>query len=161
MAEDVKKAIYSLYIFYFSRIGQTPIHVSARDKREEIYLMNRMRICRGLLTGAFVLAAAGFALANEVVINNQAKLGSGPELRPGTYRLKLIKNHDTSEVAFYKSGNLVIQVPVVTVAETEKSPRTEVHYETLDQAKVISQIRIAGWKETLVFKAQSNTPAAE
>ena len=123
--------------------------------------MNDKTIHQVLLTTIFVLAAAGFTLAHEVVISDKAKLGNGPELQPGTYQIELIKNQDTSEAAFYKAGDLVIRVPVMIVAESEKSRQTEVHYETLDQGRVINQIRVAGWKETLVFRAQPKTSATE
>ena len=68
--------------------------------------MNDKTIHQALLTTIFVLAAAGFTLAHEVVISDQAKLGNGPELQPGSYQIELIKNQDTSEVAFYKAGDL-------------------------------------------------------
>ena len=123
--------------------------------------MNDKTIHQVLLTTIFVLAAAGFTLAHEVVISDQAKLGNGPELQPGSYQIELIKNQDTSEAAFYKAGDLVIRVPVMIVAESEKSRQTEMHYETLDQGRVINQIRVAGSKETLVFRAQPKTSATE
>ena len=123
--------------------------------------MNDKAIHQALFTTIFVLAAAGFTLAHEVVISDQAKLGNGPELQPGSYQIELIKNQDTSEAAFYKAGDLVIRVPVIIVAESEKSRQTEVHYETLDQGRVINQIRVAGWKEKLVFRAQPKTSVTE
>lgn len=114
--------------------------------------MNRRTISRLLTTVVFALAAAGFSWAHEVTITYQSKLGNGPELQPGTYRVELIKNQETSEAAFYDGDQLVAQVPITIVVESEKSPQTEVHYETLDSGRVISQIRVAGWKERLVFR---------
>ena len=113
---------------------------------------------RLLATVVFVFVAAGLTLAREVMITYQAKLGEGPELQPGTYQVELIKNQETSEVAFYQEDDLVAQVPVTIVTESEKSNRTEVHYETLDGGRVINQIRVAGWKERLVFREPTPTP---
>jgi len=113
---------------------------------------------RLLATVVFVFVAAGLTLAREVTMTYQAKLGEGPELQPGTYRVELIKNQETSEVAFYQEDDLVAQVPVTIVTESEKSNRTEVHYETLDGGRVINQIRVAGWKERLVFREPTPTP---
>jgi len=113
---------------------------------------------RLLATVVFVFVAAGLTLAREVTMTYQAKLGEGPELQPGTYQVELIKNQETSEVAFYQEDDLVAQVPVTIVTESEKSNRTEVHYETLDGGRVINQIRVAGWKERLVFREPTPTP---
>jgi len=106
----------------------------------------------------FVLVAASLTLAHEVKIGYQARLGNGPELQPGTYRLEVVKNQDTSEAVFYKGKELVIRVPITIAAESDKCRRTEVHYELLDSGHVINQIRIEGWKERLVFREPAQTP---
>jgi len=121
--------------------------------------MNLRVIVRVLGIVAVLLAGIGVSLADEVVITYQAKLGSGPELQPGTYRVEIVKNQDLSEAAFYRGDELIAQVSVAIVVESQKSRHTEVHFENLDNGRVINQIRVAGWKETLVFREP--TPASQ
>ena len=113
---------------------------------------------RFLMAVVFVLVSAGITLAHEVKIDHRAKLGNGPELQPGTYRLELMKTQDTSEAAFYQGGDLVTRVPITISVEPNKSRQTEVHYELLDGGHVINQIRVEGWKERLVFSERAQTP---
>jgi hypothetical protein len=120
--------------------------------------MNYRMMYRGLVTFIIVLVAAGLALAHEVTISYQAKLGNGPALQPGTYRLEVVKNQGASEAAFYQGKELVIRVPVTLVVESKKTPQTEVHYETLESGRVINQIRVEGWRERLVFGERPPTP---
>jgi len=128
--------------------------VKHRRKNQEVFTMNRKTISRALATVVFALAAASLSWAHEVNIMYQAKLGNGPELQPGTYRLEIVKSPELSEAAFYRDGELIAQVPITIVAESEKSSHTEVHYESLDTGRVINQIRVVGWKDRLVFRAQ-------
>jgi len=114
--------------------------------------MNYRMMRRAAMTAILVLTGAGLALAHEVKISYEAKLGNGPGLQPGTYRVEVVKGQDSTEAAFYQGKDLVAQVPVKIVAESEKTRQTEVHYETLDNGRVINQIRVAGWKERLVFR---------
>lgn len=64
-----------------------------------------------------------YRLFQEVTIVNLAKLGKGPQLVPGRYKVEVIKNQDSSEVAFYKGKHLVARVPATFTGETTK-PRT-------------------------------------
>jgi hypothetical protein len=121
--------------------------------------MEHRMMYRTLAVVVFVLAAVGLALAHEVKISYRARLGNGPELQPGTYRLEVVKNQDTSEAAFYKGKDLVIRVPITIAADSVKSEQTEVHYELLDSGRVINQIRLGGWKDRLVFREPAQTPA--
>ncbi|HEV2425122.1 MAG TPA: hypothetical protein VGZ29_09880 [Terriglobia bacterium] len=120
--------------------------------------MKRRAIVRVVGLVAFLLAGAGIGLAHEVFITYQAKLGNGPELQAGTYRVEIVKNQDLSEVAFYQGKELIAQVPITIVMESQKSRHTEVHFESLDNGRVINQIRVAGWKETLVFREPAPAP---
>jgi len=120
--------------------------------------MDRKMMYRTLAGVVFVLVAASLTLAHEVIIGNRARLGNGPELQPGTYRLEVIKNQGTSEAAFYKGGDLVVRVPITIAAESEKSRHTEVHSEVLESGRVINQIRLAGSKERLVFSELAPAP---
>jgi len=114
--------------------------------------MDNRKMYRVLSTVVFVLVFAGITLAHEVTITEPAKLGNGPEIQPGTYRVEVVKNQDTSEAVFYKGRDLVVRVPVTLAEESTKSRQTEVHFDILDSGRLITQIRVAGWKERLVFK---------
>ena len=120
--------------------------------------MNRRTISHVMAIVVFVLAAGAVSLAHDVTITYHVKLGNGPELQPGTYRVELMKNQEISEASFYDGDELVARVPMTIILESDKSPQTEVHYETLDTGRVINQIRVAGWKETLVFREPPQTP---
>jgi hypothetical protein len=114
--------------------------------------MHRRSEFRILSVAVLMVFAACLASAHEVTITSQSKLGSGPMLKPDTYRLELVKNSDSSEVLFYKGAKLVLRTPVSLAEETVKPKMTEVHCEDLDAKRVITRIRVQGWKESLVFK---------
>jgi len=121
-------------------------------------MSKRMR-CRILSALVCTLVFVSIASAHEVSIMHQAKVGSGPELQPGTYRVEIVKNQDSAEVRFFQGGDLVLQAPVTLTKENVKSNFTEVHYEQVDGGRVITKIRLAGSKEGLAFK--QDTPRAE
>jgi hypothetical protein len=100
----------------------------------------------------FTIVLTCSASAHEVTIINESKLRNGSMLKPDTYRLEVVKNQDASEALFYKGSNLVLRTPVTLTAEADKSKRTEVHSEGVDAERVITMIRVQGWKESLVFK---------
>jgi hypothetical protein len=136
------------------RIGAGGEKLQRRFKPMENRMMYRM-----LAAVVFMLVAASFTFAHEVKIGERARLGDGPELKPGTYRLELVKNQDTSEAVFYKDEDLVARVPITVVKESDKSRQTEVHSELLDGGRVINEIRVAGWRERLLFREPGQTPA--
>jgi hypothetical protein len=100
----------------------------------------------------FTIVLTCSASAHEVTITNESKLGSGSVLKPDTYRLEVVKNQDASEALFYKGSNLVLRTPVTLAEEADKSKLTEVHFEGVDAERVITRIRVRGWKESLIFK---------
>lgn len=122
--------------------------------------MNSRNIYRLLFAGVLVLVSTGIALAHDVRLFDPAKLANGPELQPGTYRVEVVKGQDASEALFYKGKDLVVRVPVKLVQESAKSPHTAIHLDTIDGARVITQIRVAGWKESLVFERTAQEPVA-
>ena len=113
--------------------------------------MSKRMMYRILSALVCTLVFVSIATAHEVSITYRANVGNGAELQPGTYRVEVVKNHDSSEVLFYKGGDLWLRAPVTLAAETKKAQQTEIHYEELDHGKVITQIRLEGSKESLVF----------
>ena len=113
--------------------------------------MNNRTKFRILAPLVFTLVLACFASAREVIITDHAKLGNGPRLEPGAYRIEIVKDQAPPEVLFYKGGDLVLRNPVTLAEETGKSRHTEVHCENRDGGPVITWIRVQGWRESLVF----------
>lgn len=93
-----------------------------------------------------------------VQIVEQARLGNGPELQPGDYRVTLVENSNSTEVAFYRNGKLVAQVPVQVVDGGNKFSETEVHSNT--DTHSITEIRLKGWSQRLVFTATDTSTNA-
>jgi len=114
---------------------------------------------RILSTLVCALVFVSIAAAHEVSITNRAKVGNGPELQPGTYRVEVVKNQDSAEVRFFKGGDLVATAPATLTQEAAKCAATEIHTEEADGGWVITKIRLQGSKESLVFKP--DTPKAE
>jgi hypothetical protein len=108
-----------------------------------------------ICTFVFVSIAA----AHEVRISPLAKVGNGPELQAGTYRVEVVKNQDSVEVHFYQEGEVVATAPAVLAKEAAKSNFTKVYSEKVDGGQMITKIWLQGSKESLVFKP--DIPRAE
>ncbi len=110
---------------------------------------------------AVLLFAAGAASARfprlskstnksaDIEIGQQARLGNGPELQPGSYKVTLVTNSNSPEAAFYQNGKLVAQVPVQLVDGGNKFNETEIHSNTDTHA--IIEMRLKGWNQRLIF----------
>jgi len=84
-----------------------------------------------------------------------AKLGNGPEIQPGNYKMTLMDDSSSPKVGFYKDGKLVAETSAKLVSEPKKSQETEIYYN--DQVKtnpVVTELEISGWTQKVVF---SNT----
>jgi hypothetical protein len=103
---------------------------------------------------AFVSVA--IAMAHEITIGQQAKIGKGQILEPGTYRVEVEKNQDSAEVCFFQEGELVVTVPATLTKEAVKCNNTEIHSEEADGTRVITKIWLQGWRESLVFKQDTS-----
>jgi hypothetical protein len=112
----------------------------------------------GIIAFLFLLFAAGSSSAHEITISESSKLGKGPTIEAGTYRIELIKNQDASHAVFYAGKDEVARAPVTLVAEPSKSRQTEVHSEEVDGSRTITQIRLQGSKEKLVFERAGEEP---
>jgi hypothetical protein len=92
------------------------------------------------------------AAAHEVTLMDRSKIGNGPELQPGTYKVEVVNNQDSAEVRFFQRGNLVVTAPATLTSEAMKCRNTEVHSEEVDGGQVITKIWLEGSEESLVFK---------
>src|SRR6516225_467149 len=106
----------------------------------------------GFVAFMLLLLAASASFAHDVSIAGAARLGNGPIIDAGTYRIELVKNQDSSEAVFYHGNDEVARVPVTLVSEPSKARRTEVWSNVQDEGRVITQIRLQGSKEALFFE---------
>jgi hypothetical protein len=118
--------------------------------------MSKTMEYRILSTLVCTLVFVSIAAAHEVSITYRAKVGTGHQLNPGEYRVEVVKTQDSAEVQFFKAGDLVVQAPVKLTQDAAKCYSTEVHYEEVGGEQVITQIRLAGSKERLVFKQDTS-----
>jgi hypothetical protein len=114
---------------------------------------------RILATVIYTVVFVSIAAAHEVRISRPARVGNGPELQAGTYRVEVVKTQDSAEVRFYQEGDVVATAPASLANEAGKCNFTEVHSEKVDGEQVITRIWLQGSKESLVFKA--DIPKAE
>ena len=91
------------------------------------------------------------AAAHEVRISPLARVGNGPDLQAGTYRVEVVKNQDSAEVRFYQEGAVVATAPAVLAKEAAKCEATKVYSENVNGRHVITRIWLHGSKESLVF----------
>jgi hypothetical protein len=85
----------------------------------------------------------------DIEIQQGARLGNGPDLQPGSYKLTLVNNSNSPEAAFYRKGKLVAQVPVQLVDGEKKSNETEIYSDT--DTHTITEMHPKGWNQKLVF----------
>ncbi len=112
-----------------------------------------------LSTFVCTLAFMSIATAQELSIGERMRIGNGPELQPGTYRVEIVTNQDSAEVNFFQGSDLVVTVPVTLTKESAKCNNTEIHFEEVEGVKIVTKIRLRGSKESLVFIP--DTPKAE
>ena len=114
--------------------------------------MRHKPLCCGFAGFVLLLFAANTAFAHEVMIAGAARLGNGPSIEPGTYRIEIIKDQDSSEAVFYHDDHKVASAPVTLVTEPAKADQTAVFAELRDGTRVITQIRLKGSAEALIFE---------
>jgi hypothetical protein len=112
---------------------------------------------RIIFTLVCMFVFVSIATAHEVSILHRAKVGNGPELQQGTYRVEVVKNENSSQVRFYRGKSLVLEVPAKLVKTTTKQDPTHIHYDQTDGGYVITEIGLQGRQESLVFNEA--TPA--
>ena len=113
--------------------------------------MRHKLICGGFATFMLLLFALNISFAHEVTMMAAARLGDGPSIEAGKYRIELIKTQDSSHAVFYQHGEEVARAPVTLVSEPSKASRTAVYSEQRDDGRVITRIDLQGSQEALVF----------
>jgi hypothetical protein len=120
--------------------------------QEEAKFMAKRLWLQGLVTLICTLVFVSIAAAHEVNITEQVKIGDGSQLQAGTYRVEVTKDKDPAEVRFYRDGDLVLQASATISTEAEKYANTEILSEQVDNGRAITEIRLKGSKERLIFK---------
>jgi hypothetical protein len=103
-----------------------------------------------------MLVFVSIAAAHEVKIRDVSKVGNGSQLQPGTYRVEVVKNQDSSEALFYAGRDLRLRVPVTLAPDSKEAQYTEVHIAARADGQAITQIRLEGSKESLLFNHPSS-----
>jgi hypothetical protein len=104
------------------------------------------------------MAKPGIVKSKTVDVVYQAKLGNGPELQPGQYKLAVSEASSTPEVMFYQDNKLVAEAPVKLVDMGKKADATEIDYNRGSNQQVITSIRLDGWNQEIVLPgATGNT----
>jgi|GEM_PF-1343777 len=87
-----------------------------------------------------------------------ARLGNGPEIQPGTYRITIMDDSTSPKVGFYQNGKLVAETSVKLVTEPKRIQQTEIFYNGQNKKnEVVTQLEVSGWTQKVVF---SNTNAS-
>jgi hypothetical protein len=124
-------------------------------------------IAYGILLPASLLALTlGTALArpsaavksSTVDVLYQARLGNGPELQPGQYKVKVSENSSAPELMFYQDNKLVAETPVKLVDMGKKADATEIDYNQKNNQQIITSIRLDGWNQEVVLPGPASTP---
>ncbi len=112
---------------------------------------------RSLYAVGYVFVLAPIASATDVVhISRHAKIGDDWELEPGMYRVEVERNQNSAEVLFFQREDLVAAAHATLSREYVNSNHTEVHSEKVAGERVITQIRLQGWEESLVFRQDTS-----
>ena len=114
--------------------------------------MAKRILFRILSTLICTLVFVAIAAAHEIDFAQQVKIGNGPALQPGTYRVEVVKKQNSTEVTFSQGNDFEVTVPATLTQEATKCKNTEVHSEATDGGRVIYKIWLHGWRESLVFE---------
>lgn len=105
----------------------------------------------------FLFAGMAFAKTKNIDVIYHSMVGKTLNLKPGNYRIDVVKNAKSSAVDFYnRDGKLVGKVPVKVVSKSAKNNQTEIDYNTVASNHVITEISPGGWHENLYFSQLKN-----
>jgi hypothetical protein len=119
------------------------------------------KFLRGTLSAmAACLLFAGmiFAKGTTVSIDQPARLANGPTLQPGSYKVEVMTGGPTSEVIFYKGKEIVAKAPAKLVEHPTSVSATQIHYSQRDNDRIITEMRLQGRRDRLVFEEAGETP---
>jgi hypothetical protein len=91
--------------------------------------------------------------SGNVNLIHTSRIGNGPELKAGTYKVELAKNASSPEVMFYQNGKLTGKARPHLVSEAKKIDQTEIQYNTAGNQHVVTEIDVRGWRQELKFSS--------
>jgi hypothetical protein len=110
-----------------------------------------------LALAVILLFTAGLALSKTniksvgVTLTAVTVMPDGTQLQPGTYRMELLSDSSSAQVAFYKNDKLVCKCPVKLESAMEKVPANRMLFEVGNGTHVLRTLEIPGWSQMLVF----------
>lgn len=100
----------------------------------------------------FLFAGMAFAKTKRIDVIYHSTVGKTLNLKPGNYRIDVVKNTKSPAVQFYnRNGKLVGEVPVKVVSKSAKNNQTQIDYNTVASNHIITEISPRGWNESLYF----------
>ena len=97
-------------------------------------------------------ASMAFARTSNIDISEAYKLGNGPTIKAGWYKVKVLDSQTKPEAVFYKNGKEVAEVPVQLINTPKKYAQTEVLSNTEGSQHVMTELRFRGWREKVLLK---------
>jgi len=70
--------------------------------------MSKRTVYQVLFSLVCTLVFVSVASAHQITIGERMRIGNGPEVQAGTYRVEVAKNQDAAEVSFFQGGDLVV-----------------------------------------------------
>lgn len=129
-------------------------------------------VLASLLAMAFVASVASAKLPSfsrsadkaqksaTLEIPASTQVPNGPTLAPGTYKVKVLGESGTPQVAFYKGSKLVGQVTGSLVDQGHKSSETAAHFNNANGNQVLTQIDVNGWSKSIEFGSTAGAGAS-
>jgi hypothetical protein len=111
------------------------------------------------LTAGTALARSSHSKTAQITVLYTSKIGNGPELKPGNYKVEVAANAKPIEVTFYQNGRLVAQAPAKLVNEGKKADDTQIYYNNAGNEHVITRLDMQGWNEQVMFPASGHNAA--
>ena len=105
-----------------------------------------------------ITLSAGMAAAKSSTVHfdRPTRLGSGPTINAGSYRIVLMNQSSDTEVAFYQGGKQVAEVPAKLVSLPKKNSETDVIYDQSQKdSSVVTEIDLDGWNQKIVFSSNA------
>jgi hypothetical protein len=128
--------------------------------RNRFYRTVLVAVTASLLTAGTALARSAEKSSRpksgQIDVIYPSKIAAGPELQPGTYTVELGEHASSPEIMFYQNGKLVGQAPAQLVDNGKKTSETEVDYDTAGNERVITEIRLRGWTQKVVFNPSAS-----
>jgi len=96
-------------------------------------------------------SSGGSVKSFEASLTSPAKLSSGEVLEAGNYRIAVLTNEPTAEVAFYQGAKLVAKTQAKVEPQSQKNEFTEIETTVEGNTEVITSLAPAGWREKLTL----------